>query len=71
MAKEQEIKRRGVTVAKTFTPTKRDMLEKQRSKEQEEKLFAQYKSIEDKIDYLDNRLEFITRKLDEVLSHWS
>ena len=55
MAKEKEIKRRGVTVARVFTPTQRDEIElkeKQDNNKKLDDLYSKFDTIEDKLDTL-------------------
>jgi len=59
MAKEHQVTRRGVVVAKTFSPDRRDELEKERQD-----------SLKDKLDSIDRQLAVIEGKLNYLISTW-
>jgi len=59
MAKEREIKRHGVTVAKVFPPTKGDLAELERRRKNKEQL-----------EYISDKLDSISDKLDTLLEHF-
>ena len=65
MAKEKEIKRRGVTVARTFVPTQRDESELKEKQDHDKKfndLYNKFDTIEDKLDTLLGMVKEINKR---------
>lgn len=65
MAKEKEIKRRGVTVARVFTPTQRDESELKEKQDHDKKLddlYSKFDTIEGKLDTLIGMVKEINKR---------
>ena len=63
MPKENTITRRGVQIAKTFTPTPRDKQEVHINDKQ-------FKELNDKLDSLDEQLTEMKSMVEEVIDSW-
>ena len=67
MAKEKEIKRRGVTVARTFVPTQRDESELKEKQDHDRKLNDLY----NKFDTIDSKLDKLLEMVKEANKNWN
>lgn len=67
MAKEKEIKRRGVTVARVFTPTQRDESELKEKQDHDRKLNDLY----NKFDTIDSKLDKLLEMVKEANKNWN
>jgi len=67
MAKEKEIKRRGITVARTFVPTQRDESELKEKQDYDKK----FNDLYNKFDTIDSKLDKLLEMVKEATKNWN